>query len=481
MTVNGGQDYEGLLEENRRLKEENAALRERIVVLEAKMKMDSSNSSLPPSSDRPGARAKRTKSKAERRSDQSKKDKAKARSRGKQPGAEGSHLAMKENPDESKVLDADPCLCGADLSDSKVLSVEVRQVFDLPEPKVTVREYRVIKRRCSCGARLEGTFPKEARAPTCYGPNVRAYALYLLNGQFLSYERCAEALSEMMGVNVSEGFISSVVGEAGEALVGFTQEINRRLIESKVVHFDETSDQVGTKKCWFHTATNGHLVSLYASPTRGKAATLEHGIFKAHKGVSVHDRFSQYFSLKRNLHQVCTAHLMRDLEGISIYQGEQWAEDMKELLSKMIVSASEARDAGKSRVSKKVMSDLLSRYDELVEQGISQNAAPVGYKKPVGYKNECLNLAKALKKHKISVTRFLKDLTVPPTNNEAERSLRMVKLHSKISGCFQSMDHARHFARVRSYIQTARYHDVGALSVLRMLFQNNAWMPPAIC
>lgn len=79
---------------------------------------------------------------------------------------------------------------------------------------------------------------------------------------------------------------------------------------------------------------------------------------------------------------------------------------------------------------------------------------------------------------KVEATRFARDLRIPMTNNEAERSLRMAKLHHKISGCFQSDDGARHFATIRSYLSTARKHDVGALDALAQLFRGQAWMPP---
>ena len=65
-------------------------------------------------------------------------------------------------------------------------------------------------------------------------------------------------------------------------------------------------------------------------------------------------------------------------------------------------------------------------------------------------------------------------------NNLVERDVRMLKLHSKISSCFQSDDGARNFATVRSYISTARKHKVNALDALAMLFRGDAWMPPNI-
>jgi transposase len=81
-------------------------------------------------------------------------------------------------------------------------------------------------------------------------------------------------------------------------------------------------------------------------------------------------------------------------------------------------------------------------------------------------------------KLRTEATRFATDLSIPFSNNEAERSLRMAKLHRKISSCFQSEEHARAYATIRSYLATARKHGVGGFDVLTQLFNGDAWMPP---
>jgi transposase len=88
------------------------------------------------------------------------------------------------------------------------------------------------------------------------------------------------------------------------------------------------------------------------------------------------------------------------------------------------------------------------------------------------------NLAAAIVKLKPEATRFVTDLAVPFTNNAAESAIRMAKIHSKVSGCFQSFNGAKAFATVRSYLATAAKHDVGALDALTQLLRGEAWMPP---
>ena len=76
------------------------------------------------------------------------------------------------------------------------------------------------------------------------------------------------------------------------------------------------------------------------------------------------------------------------------------------------------------------------------------------------------------------VLRFVDDTAVPFTNNLAERSLRMVRIHDKISGTFRSADNAQAFVTIRSYIQTAAAHGHNRLDVLHQLFTTGAWQPP---
>jgi transposase len=79
--------------------------------------------------------------------------------------------------------------------------------------------------------------------------------------------------------------------------------------------------------------------------------------------------------------------------------------------------------------------------------------------------------------HRDQVCRFLEDLRVPPTNNQAERYIRMVKLQQKISRCWRTLDGAQAFLTVRSYISTARKQGVNPLAALRRLFEGDPWLP----
>ncbi|MGH9029274.1 MAG: IS66 family transposase [Acidimicrobiales bacterium] len=465
-------DVEALRRENKELRLQVETLTAKVAELEARLGQSSKNSSLPPSQDTP-------KSRAERRAEARKKQKEGPRRRGKQPGAPGANLAMRDEPDEVVIHEPGQCAsCGEDLSDAPEENVERRQVFDTPEPRIICTEHRSVRRRCACGTVGVGTFPPEARAPTSYGPNVRATALYLLHGQHLSVERTAQALTEMLGARVSTGFVVSLAGEAAAALEPFLAEIAARLVSSPVVHVDETPDQVRTKTWWFHVCTNDLYTFLFASSTRGKAAPDEAGVLGRFTGTMVHDRLAMYFKFTDATHGLCGAHLVRDLAAAGVRWNQTWAARMSRLLTETNEACHRARAEMKDRLDEQELACFLSSYDALVEEGLAANPVPQNRKRNY-LERKSYNIAVALRDHRAGATLFAVDLTVPFTNNEGERALRMAKLHRKISGCFQADASAQHFAAIRSYLATARKHDVGALDVLARLFRGGVWMPPA--
>jgi len=80
------------------------------------------------------------------------------------------------------------------------------------------------------------------------------------------------------------------------------------------------------------------------------------------------------------------------------------------------------------------------------------------------------------------ILRFATDL-VPPlfTNNEAERSIRPVKVQQRASGgCWRTLQCLIDFAIVQSYLDTATKWGLDKLDVLRQLFTTGPWLPPAL-
>ena len=90
------------------------------------------------------------------------------------------------------------------------------------------------------------------------------------------------------------------------------------------------------------------------------------------------------------------------------------------------------------------------------------------------------NLLRRLQRHASEILTFLLDVTLDPTNNQAERDIRMVKLHDKISGCFRSCDTARVWAVCRSYIATARKQRYTFLNAIRAALLGHPLLFPGL-
>jgi transposase len=91
------------------------------------------------------------------------------------------------------------------------------------------------------------------------------------------------------------------------------------------------------------------------------------------------------------------------------------------------------------------------------------------------------NLLERLRDRDEQVLLFARDLSVPFTNNQAERDLRPTKTQMKISGCHRSETTAKAWLRVRGYISTVRKHGDNVLDALRDAITGSPWKPPLAC
>ena len=235
------------------------ALRVELEALRRQAGRDSSNSSLPPSTDGPAAKAK-TKAARVPAGQQAPEGQPAAsegqsaagepgrgrprRKQGGQPGHRGSGLVPVATPDHREPVEPPCCAgCGAGLADAPGTVGTRVQVFDLPSFSLAVTEYQMMRRVCGCGHATTADLPAGVRGgPTCYGPNVTAAATLLASQDVLSIERTADLMSTLLGAQVSTGFISCCLTRLDDALTtaGFEPALKTALIEQDVLGTDET-------------------------------------------------------------------------------------------------------------------------------------------------------------------------------------------------------------------------------------------------
>ncbi len=465
---------EALAQKDQRIEELEGLLMRallRIDEMERRLAKDSHNSSKPPSSD--GLKHK------------PKRQQKKSKSSGGQAGHQGHTLQQVETPDEVLTHRPEQCeACRRELREIGGQIKERRQVHELPELRLRVIEHRVEAICCpACLHVTTARFPVGVDAPAQYGPKMQALAVYLSQFQLLPMERIQELCVDLLGCQLSEGTLTNWIAEAARTLGPSMLVLKRLLGWSQVNHVDETGARIKGLLHWFHVTANQWLTFYAWHRKRGQEAMNEIGILPDYRGRLIHDRWLSYDGYSCE-HSVCGAHLLRDCLWVAEHDQQPWAQAMHDLLLCMLQTAEQWRARGAKAVPRAERDGLVVQYFELLQQGFAahhQLALSPPKKQGRPKQSDAKNLLDALLKRAEQVLAFLDDLSVPFTNNLAERDLRMLKVQQKISGTFRSEKGATAFCVLRSYLSTMRKQGRSMLAALAAVFNGSpfpiAWEP----
>lgn len=432
------------------------ALLARVAELERRLGLNSGNSGKPPSSDGYGKKP----------SPQNLREKSGKKSGG-QAGHQGANLRQVDNPDT--IVDHCPnaCAgCGAALGPEQAMGYRKRQVFDIPQPRpIEVTEHRAHRYLCPhCGATTDALFPDEVTAAAQYGANIAVLAIYLQYWHFIPEDRLAELMRDVFGVELSVATIAAFAQRKAAAWSGLAGHIGEQVKQAAVKHLDETGLRIGGMLQWLHVASTWLLTFYRSSSQRGDNLA---GVF----GIVVHDFWRPYFTMEGVTHALCNAHHLRELKALMEIEKEPWALAMFRFLRHACHATNLARARNEPRPAAFV-NRLSAHYDRIVAQGLTFHEAQapldaVRFKKRGRARRRAgHNLLLRLRGHKADTLRFLADASVPFTNNQAERDLRMLKLRQKISGCFRTKTGADTFATIRTVLSTARKQGWNILDTL---------------
>jgi transposase len=484
-----------LIKEISELKKENEQLNDQVNSLREQLNKDSHNSSKPPSSD---GLKKKMKTKSLRKSS--------GKKPGGQPGHVGHTLEMVQNPDNIVTHQITKCeKCGYSLDSEEIFNVESHQVFDIPVLKIEVTEHQAEMKKCpKCGAMNKAQFPAQASNIVQYGDGITSLASYLSNYQLIPQERVREFFGDLFNHPLSKASLIRMNGKIYKALQPFDDAAKEKLIQSLVLHADESGFYCENIRQWLHSAGTNTITYYQFHQKRGKIAMDEIAILPHFNGTLIHDFWTPYLKYSC-AHGLCNAHHLRELIFLIEEKNCHWASDMKNLL----LEIKEAVDQQKTKphaesLEVEIIKEFEHRYDQIIAQGIEAEPPPpqpqpqpqpqpvstdIGNsdnsdlpkkrKRGRPKKSKSLNLLTRLKDHKEKVLAFMHNFEVPFDNNQGERDIRMIKVQQKISGTFRTKQGAKSFCRIRAYITTARKNGVNVFRAISDAIRGQPFIPIA--
>jgi transposase len=449
-----------------------AGLTSRMEELERRAGRDSSASSRPPSSDSPYKKGR----------DRSLRERGKRRP-GKQPGDRGTTMYLAGDPGERLEFAPAACGgCGAGLAGVPVLAQRRHQVTGIePAPPPVVTGYVAQARQCpGCGTLTEGELPPHVRARASFGPQTCAQAANLTCGRHIPIWRSTLLLCQLAGVAVSTGWMAGIRGKAADLVEasGFPDRVRELLKAAPAVHAGETPARAAGGTRYVHLACTACLTLVHTGD-RSSDAIDAGGVLPGYRGVIVRDGYAGYAHLTDALHAWCGARLLRDLK--SLHDLEPGQQDRAAKMATVLIGARDAacaaRQAGQPALDPEVPGGLITRCRQLAATGLTANI----YRRTATAR-DARRIARRFLTFEDTILRFA---TRPGldifTSNEAERTIRPVKVQQRSSGgCWRTPAGPADLAIVQSCLSTAAKWGISKLDTLRGLFNGHAWIPPGL-
>jgi transposase len=370
---------------------------------------NSKNSSKPPSSDFP-----------KQQKTQSLKEPS-GKKRGGQSGHEGTTLKMVSTPDIIEDHFPSYCTCcGEDLSSEPGLFSGKRQVIDIPPIIPIVTEHQLFEKLCKCGHLNQASYPIGITASVSYGENVQALIAYLSTRQHVPIKRTSEFLTDVFGLPVSTGGIDYILNKMRRKATTIYESIRQSVLKNKVIGADETGVNINGKNHWAWIFQNDKATFIAIHPNRGYKAIEQIMPEGFQNNILVTDCWASYFKTNALSHQICTAHLLRELQYLKErYKDSTWAERM----SLFLINALALKKT--NNIINANVDEVFSSFTDLINEQISSIF------------KEVILFQKRMVKCADFVFNFLLYKDVPPDNNGSYHNFSVIETfaHSPLNYC----------------------------------------------
>lgn len=419
-------EIKDLKKENRELKEENQRLKDDNARLKSIISNDSSNSSLPPSTDQKGGKPAntyngRTKS---------------GRKAGGQKHHKGTTLTK---ADIEEKIRSGKCKHEIRTVGNPCRSTYVtKYVIDLDVvTKITgIRIY----------ADEDGQFhiPVEYRSDVTYGADVKALAVSLYSEGVMSNDRIAAFLNAASGdvLELSEGSVYGFCRKLSDAAQESIRHLEGHLLDQEAVAADATPVTVNGEQNYIRNFSIQDTVVYRAMKSKSLKSLEKLDFLKKYTGILIHDHETALYHFGTE-HGECNVHLLRYLRKNTEETGNRWSIEMAELLGEMNRERKRLQEEGKEENRK-----TRHKYAQKDEK----------------------TLLNRMEKYRHNHLLFLHNFSVPFHNNLSERDLRKAKNREKMAGGFRKGSGNEMYCGILTVIETLKRRKMGLIENLKKLF-----------
>lgn len=429
-------ENKALRKELSEVKSENKTLRNENSKLRSHLNNDSSNSSLPPSTDQKGTNGRKKANEYNGRT-KSKKN------AGGQDGHTGTTLSASYVKEKIKSGEFERQI--VDIGD-KDLKYVTRYVLDY-EIKPIVKELRF---HADKSGRIK--IPNEYKNEITYGEIIRSICVHLYSEGVVANERISEFVNALCNgeIKISSGSVYNTIKSFSRKCEAEIEAIKKELLSSEVMYTDATVVTVNGKQAYIRNQSIDQAVLYNCMSSKSIKAITENTILEAYNGILVHDHEVSMYSFGVG-HGECNAHLLRYLKKNTEESKNKWSREMTELFVEMN-NARKIKTAAGEWFTLEEIAAYEKRYDKIIRKGYRENK-----KTSSQYAREEENtLLNRMVKHKENHLLFIHDNRVKFDNNMSERDLRKCKNRQKMAGGFRKTSGQEMYCKIISVIETAK-------------------------
>lgn len=456
------EQYQKQCQENEQLHTQISQLSSEIEQLKETLKKlinrDSQNSSQPPSAEA----HKKPKQAANRRK----------KKNGPKYGHPGTTRNGFERIDQHLELGLDTCpVCGRSLERVDEAPVRRQQIAELVNQPVSVTEYVRPRYRCpACQWQGYAELPLGCRDDFSYGPMLSSLVGWLGYGGHLSWAKQRYLVATVFGIPLSQGSLAKMHHWFCQSLYPSYERWWRDIQAPGVRCVDETSYRLDGQSYWIWVATSEKVCVLFLAPTRS-SQVVKSLLGEDFSGILSSDCWSAYSPQSAQQKQKCLAHIERQLAALA---GSNFAAN-RAFAQRVFVILHSARDAYRRYHQAQLTQAQLATFRVIVE---AELAHVLEHPPETGWPADAQMLAKRFNRHWHDWFTFLSHPEVKPDNNDAERALRPVVVHRKVSGGARSHWGGQLVAMMFSFLETMRLQGKNAVEELFNRLAHGGLPPP---